>query len=280
MSPLQIACALLVPLLWGFQFVVIKTGLSAFPPLFFVGLRFAIIAALLLPFVGRPTRRELGPMVVISIFMGGLNFALTFVGLAHGRAGALGVAQQLSTPFTVLLAWPFVGERPSARVLFGMAVALGGVALSSGGGEGAVAVFSVLSMIGGGLALAIGNVLTKRHGPFDPLKLMAWMSLFTVPQAMVVSGLLEHRQLNAFHDAPRLAWWALAYTVFLGGITGFGLWFWLIDRCSMARVAPYALLQAIFAVAAGVLFLGEPLSLPLVAGMLLCMVGVAITQQR
>jgi drug/metabolite transporter (DMT)-like permease len=73
----------LVPLFWGVQFVVIKVGLTAFPPLFFVGLRFAAVAAILLPFVGRPTRRELGPMIAISVFFGGLNFALFFVGLGQ-----------------------------------------------------------------------------------------------------------------------------------------------------------------------------------------------------
>lgn len=39
MSPVQIICAVLVPLFWGLQFVVIKVGLTAFPPLFFVGLQ-------------------------------------------------------------------------------------------------------------------------------------------------------------------------------------------------------------------------------------------------
>lgn len=78
MSPAQIACAVLVPLLWGVQFVVIKVGLTAFPPLFFVALRFAAVAAILLPFVGRPARHELGPMIAISVFFGGLNFALFF----------------------------------------------------------------------------------------------------------------------------------------------------------------------------------------------------------
>ena len=46
-------------------------GLAAFPPLFFVGLRFIAVAAILLPFVGLPTRREIGPMIAISIFFGG-----------------------------------------------------------------------------------------------------------------------------------------------------------------------------------------------------------------
>jgi hypothetical protein len=30
---------------------------------------------------------------------------------------------------------------------------------------------------------------------------------------------------------------ALAYTIFIGGIVGFGPWFWLIARCTTARVA-------------------------------------------
>ena len=41
-----------------------------------------------------------------------------------------GLANQLSTPFTVLLAWPFLGERPSTRVVIGVALAFGGVALT------------------------------------------------------------------------------------------------------------------------------------------------------
>ncbi|MES2352553.1 MAG: hypothetical protein V4641_33730, partial [Pseudomonadota bacterium] len=41
-------------------------------------------------------------------------------------------------------------------------------------------------------------------------------------------------------------WLALAYTIFIGGIAGFGLWFWLIGRCSMGRVAPFGLLLPAF----------------------------------
>jgi O-acetylserine/cysteine efflux transporter len=59
MSVLHIACAILVPLLWGTQYVAIKVGLAVFPPLFFAGLRFALIALLLIPIVGRLKKREI-----------------------------------------------------------------------------------------------------------------------------------------------------------------------------------------------------------------------------
>ena len=280
MLPLQIGCAVLVPFLWGVQYVVIKIGLAAFPPLFFVGLRFAIVAAILLPFVGRPTKQQLLRIMIISIFIGGLNFGLVFIGLTRAPASVTGIANQLWTPFTVLLAWPLLGERPCARVILGVLVAFGGVTLAVVNPAVAVPLVPTLLVIGSAAALATGSVLTKRYGPLDPMMLMAWMALFTVPQVLTVSAVVEHGQLAALSSASLSAWVALAYTILLGGITGFGLWFWLIARCSVARVAPYALLQSPFAIAAGVIANGERLTPALVAGALVCIAGVVITQQR
>jgi O-acetylserine/cysteine efflux transporter len=73
---------------------------------------------------------------------------------------------------------------------------------------------------------------------------------------------------------------ALAYTIFIGGILGFGLWFWLIGRCSMGRVAPFGLLLPVFAVTSSVLFLGDRMTPKLIVGGLLAMAGVAMTQVR
>lgn len=280
MTPTQIACAVLVPLLWGFQFVVIKVGLTTFPPLFFVGLRFAVVAALLLPFVGWPTRRELGRIAVISIFVGGLNFGLVFTGLAHGSASVAGIAIQLTTPFTLILAWPLLGERPSIRVILGVVLAFGGVALTVVEPIVSVKVVPTLFVIASTFAMAAGSVLTKRYGPFEPLKLMAWMSLFTVPQVLVASFVLEHGQIASLRAASLTSWMAFTYTVLLGAILGFGLWFWLIGRCSMTRVAPFGLLQPVFAIVAGVIFLHEPLTATLVTGAVICIAGVAITQHQ
>jgi O-acetylserine/cysteine efflux transporter len=65
MSAIQIVCAVAVPLLWGYQFVAIKVGVTEFPPLFFLALRFLAIALLLVPFVKRPTRQQFGPTAAI-----------------------------------------------------------------------------------------------------------------------------------------------------------------------------------------------------------------------
>jgi len=119
-------------------------------------------------------------------------------------------------------------------------------------------VFPLLLVVGAAFAFAVSNVLTKRHGPFDPLMLMGWSSLLTVPHVMSMSLLLEHGQVASLVTADGRGWLALACTIFIGGIVGFGLWFWLISRCSMGRVAPFGLLLPVFALMSSVLFLGDP----------------------
>ncbi|MGM4922769.1 DMT family transporter [Tardiphaga sp. 804_B3_N1_9] len=280
MSLIQIVCAVMVPLLWGYQFVVIKVGIVEFPPLFFLGLRFLAMALLLVPFVKKPARQELSPVAAISVFLGGLNFGLFYVGLALGSGSVSAVAYQLATPFTILLAWPLLAERPSLITSSGVLLAfLGVVVLAVGPGLSANAI-PILLVVGAALAFAVANVLTKRHGPFDPLMLTGWSSLFTVPQVMLMSFVLEDGQLTSLVTADERGWLALAYTVFIGGIVGFSLWFWLIARCTMGRVAPFGLLLPVFALISSVLFLDEHITPTLIVGALLAISGVAITQVR
>jgi O-acetylserine/cysteine efflux transporter len=280
MSAIQIVCAVVVPLLWGYQFVAIKVGVMEFPPLFFLALRFLAIALLLVPSVKRPTRQQFGPITAISFFLGGLNFGLFYVGLGLGSGSMSAIAIQLATPFTVLLAWPLLAERPSLTTSAGVALAFAGVVVLAAEPGLSANALPLLLVVGAAFAFAVSNVLTKRYGPFDPLMLMGWSSLLTVPQVMVMSLLLEHGQLASLATADQRGWLALAYTIFIGGIVGFGLWFWLIARCSMGRVAPFGLLLPVFALMSSVLFLGDRVTPKLIAGGLLAISGVAMTQMR
>ena len=278
MSPLQVACAVLVPLLWGYQYVVIKAGVADFPPLFFVGIRFVIMALLLLPFIARPTRRQIIPIALIALFVGVLNFGFFYVGLGLGPGTIAAVAYQLATPFAILLAWPILQERPSFRQSAGVFIAFAGVAVLAAGPGLRANLFPTVLIIVSAFSFAVSTVLTKRFGPFQPLMLVGWSSLFAAPVLLLASFIVEHGQWTAVTTADPRGWLALGYTILIGGILAFGLWFGLIARYSINRVAPFGLLLPVFAFISSVLFLGEHLTPPLVAGALLSIVGVAVTQ--
>lgn len=280
MSFIQIVSAVAVPLLWGYQFVAIKVGVVEFPPLFFLALRFLAIALLLIPFVKIPARRQFGSIAAISVFLGGLNFGLFYVGLGLGSGSMSAIAYQLATPFTILMAWPLLDEKPSLTTSAGVAIAFAGVVVLAAGPSLTANALPLLLVVGAALAFATSNVMTKRYGPFDPLMLMGWSSLLTVPQVALMSLFLEQGQWASLVSADQRGWLALAYTIFIGGIIGFGLWFWLIARCSMSRIAPFGLLLPVFAVISSVLFLGDPVTPKLVIGGLITISGVATTQVR
>ena len=167
MSAIQIVCAVAVPLLWGYQFVAIKVVVMEFPPLFFLALRFLAIALLLIPFVKRPTRQQFGPIAAISVFLGGLNFGLFYVGLGLGSGSMSAVAYQLATPFTVLLAWLLLAERPSLTTSAGVVLAFVGVVVLAAGPGLSANALPLLLVVGAAFAFAVSNILTKRYGPFD-----------------------------------------------------------------------------------------------------------------
>jgi O-acetylserine/cysteine efflux transporter len=132
MSAIQVVCAVAVPLLWGYQFVAIKVGVTEFPPLFFLALRFLAIALLLVPFVKRPARQQFGPIAAISIFLGGLNFGLFYVGLGLG-SGSMGRVAPfclLLPVFALISSVLFLGDRMTPTLAIGALLAISGVAIT------------------------------------------------------------------------------------------------------------------------------------------------------
>ena len=65
----HILLALLVTLIWGLNFVVIKVGLGDFPPLLFCALRFALAALPLLVLRG-PMPAPFGRILLIGVLLG------------------------------------------------------------------------------------------------------------------------------------------------------------------------------------------------------------------
>lgn len=95
--------ALLVVLAWGVNFVVIKVGLHAMPPLLLAGLRFLLVAFPALLFVARPKvpfRLLLGYGLTISFG----QFAFLFSAIKFGMpAGLASLVLQAQAFFTIVL---------------------------------------------------------------------------------------------------------------------------------------------------------------------------------
>lgn len=278
MQPLHIAAGVLMAFFWGVQVVAVKIGTAQLPPLLMVGLRFALITILLAPFLRRPTRPQLRALVSIALFMGGLHFGLVYLGVARLDASTAAICFQLGPPFSVMVAWLWLGERADLPTLAGLALACIGVVVLAGAPGERPDLVGVVLVAFGMLSFAVGTAVTRRHPGFAPLELNGWIALLTTPQIMLASLLVETGQLEAMVQADWRAWTCVVYTALSGGMIGFWLWYFLLARYPVARVVPLTLLVPLFAVAAGMSVLGERPAPTLWLGGALTLTGVAVIQ--
>ncbi len=277
MTPLDALAASAVVVIWAFNFIAGKIGLTQLPALLMIGLRFALVALLLAPFLrspGKPWRS----ILILSVVFGGLHFGLLFSGLQGVGAGVAAIAGQLTAPFSAVLAAIFYGERMNAWQMAGMAVAFFGVWLFAGEPTAIASVSHLLMVIAGALAWSVANILIKRLGSVNVFVLNAWIALLAFPQLLMASFLFEDGQWQALVAADWQGFAAIAYMAVGASITAYGLWYYLIEKHEMNRIVPLSLLAPVLAVFLAVLILAEPLTPRIVVGGLLTVAGVAMIQ--
>jgi len=269
----------MVMLIWGVNFAVTKVGLVQFPPLVMLTLRFALVAAVLLPFVSLPHGRW-REILLLSFTLGALHFALMYNGLKEIDASTAAIAIQLQVPFAAVLAAFYFGDRLGWRRALGLAIAFAGVVVIAGEPRLQGRYLALAMVVGAALVWAISNVQVKKVSDLSPWCVSAWMSLFAVPQLVLLSWLTEAGQWQALQQADWVGWGAVVYNAFAVMLIGYGVWYRLLQRYDMNQAMPITLMVPLIGVASGVMLLGEPFTWSILVGGLLTIGGVGIVVLR
>ncbi|MQY31506.1 EamA family transporter [Nocardia aurantia] len=277
---------LTVVLLWGLNFLSLHVGLEHFPPYFFAGLRFAVLAVPVVLLVPRP-RVPLRWLLLYGTGFGVAQFGFLFTAMRAGMpTGLASLVLQSSAPFTVVLGALFLGERLRGGQVLGLLVAVLGMVVIGWDRAQHTSVIPVLLTLAGGLGWAFGNIGSRLavsgSERVDPLHLTLWMSVVP-PLPMFALSMVAEGPATGWHaltgsfDAsgwPGLA--ALGFTAVLATAVGSGLWTDLMSRYPAAAVAPLSLLVPVVGIAAAWAALGErPTVLSLVGGVIV--IGGAFT---
>jgi O-acetylserine/cysteine efflux transporter len=281
MLPRHLALMLLVQLLWGVNFTVAKYGLDDFAPIFFVALRFSIVAVLLVFVVGLPKRGMLKQLLPLSLTMGVMHFTLIFLGMQNLGAGISSIAVQLQTPFAAILAHFFLNERLGWRRIAGMVIAFVGVALIGTQDDMTTNPLPLLAVIAAALVWAIGNIQVKALGDsIDAVTLNGWIAILAAPQLLLASWLIEGPQWRHIPEVSLVGWSALLFQALVIAIFTYWIWYNMMRRYPVNQIMPFTLLLPAIGVASGVLWRGEPLTWQMVVGGLATIAGVGIIVLR
>jgi len=288
MSARHFALLFAVCVVWGVNFIVAKwsvsgtpvlvPGFDGAPPLFFAFLRFALLYAVLAPWL-LPRPQPLRPVVLAGLTMGALQFALLFIGLRFATPSTIAIAVQLAVPFTTLLSVWLLNEKVRWVRIAGMSMAFGGVALVVSKPGELSFTFGLLAGIGAALAAAFGAIFVKRV-PLKPIPLQAWMGLVSAPPLLVASLVFERGQIAASLDGGVWFLAALAFTVLAVNVFGHGSFYFLLKRYDASLVAPLTLIAPVIGVVLGVAVAGDPLTWRLALGGALALSGVAVVAAR
>jgi drug/metabolite transporter (DMT)-like permease len=231
--------------------------------------------------VVRPGRRDL-PLVLAlgATAVAGYN-ALFLYGLelAPASDGAI-IVPGLAPVFTVLIAWPVLGERIGARGMAGLLLAFGGLVAVIGpsGGVDRDRILGALLFVAGaacwGVYSVLGKSATARFGAVTAtLYATATGTLLLLPLALAQSG------WSQLGGADGAAWASIVYLAVFGTVLAFVLFYEGVSRIGASRATAFALLVPIFGVLASVLILDESIGAGTVVGGLAILAGLRLVQQ-
>lgn len=274
----DMALGVLVAVLWGLNFVAIKIGVQEVPPLALTVVRFALTAALIVPFT-RMTRQALPWVILLSFTLGTMHFALLFYGMNGVGGGTAAILIQLGVPFSTILAAIFLKDHLGGWRIFGLGLAFGGAAVLAGEPTlPALGPFLVLVL--SAFSWAASNLLIKRVSSVTPLAISGWMALFATPQIALWSFLLEHNQVDAVLNASWHLWASMTYIILGSSVIAYTLWYRLLSLYPVSQVVPLNLLSPLVGIAASIAFLGESLTWERVLGGFLTIGGVGLIIYR
>jgi drug/metabolite transporter (DMT)-like permease len=268
-------------LIWSSTWVAIKIGLEDVPPLLSAGVRFAI-AGLGLLALAKALGRSLRTDALLAVLLGLLPFAgaygLIYWGEQYVPSGLAAVLFGVMPLYSATIASVALENEPlRARLLAGIAVAIGGLALAFGEslalGDAQWALLAATACAVAPLAAAIGNVAIKRRAQtLDPIVLNGW--------AMLGGGALLLALSATAEDWGAAAWTAqalgsISYLAVIGSAVPFVTLTLLLPAVTMSYIT---LLLPFGALAFGAALYDERITIVAVAGALLVATGLLIAQ--
>ena len=259
------ALLLLMAIIWGVNFSIVKFATAVMSPLAFTGLRVMLAAVVLLSLAaardGRfPVKRDILSLIALGMLGNGIYQIFFVEGVARTKVGnaALIVA---ATPALIAITSRVGGvERVNKRVHAGIALSLAGVALvvlgSARSSSGTATFLGTMLVFCGTLCWTAFTVLLQ---PFarrlDPIQLSAFTMLGgSLPLIFVTTPAMA---ATSWADVGLAGWAAVFYASVISMGLAYLFWYRGLRVLGPTRTAVYSNLQPVIAIIVAWIFLHE-----------------------
>jgi drug/metabolite transporter (DMT)-like permease len=244
--------------IWGSTWIVIRGQLGIVPPQWSVAYRFAIAAAAMAALALwkghslRIGRRTFLAMLFLGFTQFCVNFNAVYLAERHITSGVVATVFALLLIPSSILAWGFLGQKPTARFAWSSLVAVVGIGLLFAHelGEHPADTGEIIAGIGltlaGMLGASAGNVFQARrevrHLPL--FTLLAW----SMATGALIDGLLAYAMTGPPMLDLRLSYWAgLLYLALAASVLTFSLYYPVVRKIGPAKAAYSSVIVPIIA---------------------------------
>lgn len=277
--------------LWAVSFVATKVALEEAPPLVVVALRLAISAACFMiwiaakPAATRLSGRQWRGLVWLSLLGTGLHYGTQTVGLQYTTASNASLYAVTGPITIVLLSAIILRERITALKTIGIAVAIVGVLVVMGVGGGVELdlrghvmgdLLVMLSIVMWGLFTVFGKKLT------DEIGALLVTAMVTLIGAIYMAPVGLWQSWSTGFEIAGLSFAAWVSVAFLGVGCSFLatlLYFVALGRSQSQQVGAYLYTIPPMTAVCAVVLIGETVTVSLVVGSILVILGVALTER-
>ncbi|MDJ0741290.1 MAG: DMT family transporter [Gammaproteobacteria bacterium] len=251
--------------MWGSAFPLTRIAVEQLPPTVVAGGRL-LIAAILLIVVLAMTRaarvhdpRAWAFLLLLAVFGNALPFTLISWGQQSIDSGLAGILMACMPLMTLVLAhYALPGERLTPNRVAGFVLGLGGVAVLFGPTPPAAggSVLAMLAVLAGAACYAVAVVLARLQ-PATDARVTAAATTGIASLMLLPLWLSADAAAVVWSGVPAGAWAAVALLGVFSTALAAIVYFRLVRRVGAAFVAQLNYLIPLWAVASGVVFLGE-----------------------
>jgi drug/metabolite transporter (DMT)-like permease len=278
---------------WGSTWIVIRGQLGIVPPQWSVTYRFVIAAtamagiALVKGEGLRLPRSGLAAAAILGLTQFCINFNAVYLAERHITSGVVATVFALLLIPSSLLAWAFLGHKPTQRFFWSSTVAVAGIALLfiHEFNENPAKASQVVAGIGLTLAGMVGassaNVLQARPEVrrFPLFTMLAW----SMAMGALIDGAIALAMTGPpVIDARPIYWAGLIYLALAASVLTFSLYYPVVRIIGPAKAAYSSVLVPIIAMGFSTAFEGYRWTPTTVAGALLALGGMvgALSRER
>jgi drug/metabolite transporter (DMT)-like permease len=280
----------IVWVVWGSTYLAIRVVVREMPPFsaaafrfLFAGLLMGGVALVVDRAAGWPSRRQWLDYAFIGVLLLAVGNGLVMWSERTVPSGTAALIVATVPVWILLLDGLRPGGQPwTARVFFGTAIGLLGVALVARPGRGVEGGHwpAIVGLQVACLAWTAGSLYAQMVPKRVPLATAAAIEMLAGSLALATLARLFAEDPWRLASASPRAWSAIAYLVVFGSLVGFTAFAYCLNELPATTVGTYAYVNPVVAVLLGWLILDEPLTGGLLAGGALIVLSVVLTTLR